>query len=273
MGDRARELLLRFWATVKTPRGLIAVFFAVALAQGAAESTSEQGKSGLAAVGEIAFALVIGWLIAYWLQGWFKRWWERRSRPGTPQFARPTQSAGSRTQLREDKNARFFMDRSGFLWRKRYWFVGTGCPPVEYTAEDIEILYVCAKTKPEEVASLPPRTWWLYDQKFYWENSNYSSQDVKALLLQREREERRRLDRAHALMAMESEGVVIRREGISREVKQAVFERDGGRCAECGSPGPLEFDHIIPVAFGGATTAKNIQLLCLDCNRKKGASL
>jgi 5-methylcytosine-specific restriction endonuclease McrA len=32
-------------------------------------------------------------------------------------------------------------------------------------------------------------------------------------------------------------------------------------------------DHVIPVALGGATTLANLQLLCGDCNREKGADL
>jgi 5-methylcytosine-specific restriction endonuclease McrA len=42
---------------------------------------------------------------------------------------------------------------------------------------------------------------------------------------------------------------------------------------ECGSTFDLQYDHIIPVALGGATSEQNLQLLCAGCNREKGASL
>jgi hypothetical protein len=174
--------------------------------------------------------------------------------------------------LREDNNAQFFKNRSGFLWRKRFWFVGTGCPPVEFKFDRIQHLYQRALDEPVAIARLEPRTWWLFGDVVYWENAGYSASDVKALLLQRERQKQRQLDRAHALMAAD-ETPTIRREGIPKDVKQAVFERDQGRCAECGAPGPLEFDHIIPLALGGANSVKNLQLLCIECNREKGASL
>ena len=61
-----------------------------------------------------------------------------------------------------------------------------------------------------------------------------------------------------------------RREQIPEPVRIFVWQRDRGQCVECGSRERLEFDHIIPVAEGGATTARNIQLLCEPCNRKKG---
>lgn len=35
----------------------------------------------------------------------------------------------------------------------------------------------------------------------------------------------------------------------------------------------LEYDHIVPLAMGGSNTERNLQLLCADCNREKGASL
>jgi len=56
---------------------------------------------------------------------------------------------------------------------------------------------------------------------------------------------------------------------VSSKVKKIVYERDRGRCAECGRKENLEFDHIIPVSEGGSSTENNIQILCLACNRKK----
>jgi len=56
---------------------------------------------------------------------------------------------------------------------------------------------------------------------------------------------------------------------ISREVRQRIWQRYGGRCAECSATTYLEFDHIIPVAKGGSNTDSNVQLLCRMCNLKK----
>ena len=60
---------------------------------------------------------------------------------------------------------------------------------------------------------------------------------------------------------------------ISQEVKDRVWNRDGGKCVECGSNENLEFDHIIPFSKGGANTYRNIQLLCEPCNRSKSAKI
>jgi hypothetical protein len=59
------------------------------------------------------------------------------------------------------------------------------------------------------------------------------------------------------------------RRRVSKEVRNAVWIRDGAACVECGSQNYLEFDHVIPVAKGGGNTVNNIQLLCRDCNGKK----
>ena len=59
---------------------------------------------------------------------------------------------------------------------------------------------------------------------------------------------------------------------IPHEVRQAVWQRDQGKCVQCGASGPgawLEFDHIIPHSKGGANTVANVQLLCRRCNLAK----
>jgi hypothetical protein len=64
-----------------------------------------------------------------------------------------------------------------------------------------------------------------------------------------------------------------RRAPIPETVRMFVWQRDGGRCVTCGCQERLEYDHIIPLAAGGSSTERNIQLLCESCNRKKGAAV
>ncbi|MFC4127037.1 TerD family protein [Nocardia rhizosphaerae] len=60
---------------------------------------------------------------------------------------------------------------------------------------------------------------------------------------------------------------------IPQDVKAQVWQRDGGACVECGDGHYLEFDHIIPLSRGGATSVANLQILCRACNRAKGARI
>lgn len=54
----------------------------------------------------------------------------------------------------------------------------------------------------------------------------------------------------------------------------AVYERQLHKCVHCGRV--LEFedmhgDHIVPWSKGGKTVAENCEMLCRDCNLKKGS--
>jgi hypothetical protein len=73
--------------------------------------------------------------------------------------------------------------------------------------------------------------------------------------------------------ASTSSGSPLLRQIIPAEVRIAVWRRDEGKCARCGSRERLEYDHIIPVALGGSNTERNIELLCEPCNRAKGKSV
>ena len=192
--------------------------------------------------------------------------------PATPPFARRAATSAT-VQLRQDPNAGFILDR-GLLFRRRFWFVGTCCPPVRIDAEQYRQLGATQFRQPVSVTRSGGRVWWWFEDAFYWESGGYRERDVLALIRDRQRRSAQQLDRAHMLLKVE-EGQAAqvrgRREAIPREMRRAVFERDGGRCAQYGSNFDLQYDHVLPVALGGATTIDNLQLLCGDCNREKGA--
>jgi hypothetical protein len=127
--------------------------------------------------------------------------------------------------------------------------------------------------RPVSVVRNGPRRWWWFEDAFYWETAGYSGGDVLALIRDRERKNKQRLARAHLLLNMEQQPSRRRREVIPQEVRRTVFERDGGACRQCGEGFDLQYDHVIPVALGGASTVENLQLLCGTCNREKGADI
>jgi 5-methylcytosine-specific restriction endonuclease McrA len=85
--------------------------------------------------------------------------------------------------------------------------------------------------------------------------------------------ERRRRDKLAWAERVLDGSEPVPREAISSEVRRMVFERDNGRCVECGSNFEVQYDHIIPIALGGANSVENLQVLCATCNQRKGASI
>lgn len=61
---------------------------------------------------------------------------------------------------------------------------------------------------------------------------------------------------------------------FDQKQKREAYERQGGVCVHCGKHFELEEmegDHITPWCEGGRTVIENCQMLCIDCNRRKGA--
>ena len=66
----------------------------------------------------------------------------------------------------------------------------------------------------------------------------------------------------------------------SKNIKELLYKRQGGRCAGPCGPGEegrqldidlFEVDHVVPRSKGGTDTDENLQLLCSTCNRRKGS--
>ncbi|HEU0075354.1 MAG TPA: HNH endonuclease signature motif containing protein [Dehalococcoidia bacterium] len=174
--------------------------------------------------------------------------------------------------LKRDTNARF--ENVGFAFFSRYHFT-SGKLDAAMSKEQHAAIMTRQRDAPVEVARDEERrrTFWLFQDEFYWEDEGYDELEVKALILERETQKNRRVQRAVALMQQTEAMDAPARAPIPDEVKVFVWNRDGGRCVKCGSNQRLEFDHVIPVALGGADAARNLQLLCETCNRSKGAAI
>ena len=173
--------------------------------------------------------------------------------------------------LREDKRARFVTEGTWF-WR-RHRFESGQLRSAAIGAGRLADATAGQHTHPVPLMEADRRRWWWYRDRFYWEDEGLGAQDVLALLVERARRRERTLQRAHAALERELSGGAPTREPIPRDIRLTVWERDGGRCVECESDFELQFDHLIPLALGGATSVANLQLLCASCNQAKGAAL
>lgn len=55
---------------------------------------------------------------------------------------------------------------------------------------------------------------------------------------------------------------------IPKSVEVAVWRRDLGKCAKCGSSDMLRYEYIIPIEKGGSNALENVRLLCEICSIK-----
>lgn len=65
-----------------------------------------------------------------------------------------------------------------------------------------------------------------------------------------------------------------KRKQIVRFSREAVFNRDGGKCCYCSQNLEYEdatLDHVVPRTHGGTTTWTNVVISCHVCNTRKGS--
>lgn len=120
--------------------------------------------------------------------------------------------------------------------------------------------------------SAKDRTYWHFQDRFYSDADGLDASKVRALILTQRARREKDARRAEAILAMPERVPDAGRPRIPADVQHLVFLRDDGRCVTCESSTELQFDHVIPLSFGGASSEENLQLLCGPCNRRKGAS-
>jgi hypothetical protein len=114
------------------------------------------------------------------------------------------------------------------------------------------------------------RWFYIYQDVAYQVSGTHSDDECKLLVLEFVDRERRKFEQLkNKFSGTKSEDLKYERFRIPESVRIAVWRRDQGRCARCGSRENLEYDHIVPVSKGGGNTERNIELLCQNCNRSK----
>lgn len=139
-----------------------------------------------------------------------------------------------------------------------------------YFRNVIEWVQAIFPVKRKEMKGLP---WGLfYNQNYQRTDLDDKTLEAKISALMADEDVTRKAGVYEYVLTGNEKALSIR--AFSERDKRAAYERQKGICPICGRKFPFEkmhADHIIPWSKGGHTTPDNCQMLCRDCNLKKGA--
>jgi hypothetical protein len=103
---------------------------------------------------------------------------------------------------------------------------------------------------------------WIWELK----PTELNASDNGLTLLFEETKEKDRLRRDRLRPNVSASNGAPEQQYIPEAVRIAVWRRDDGKCARCGSREGLDFGVLASAARGGTLAAKDVQLLCARCH-------
>ena len=168
------------------------------------------------------------------------------------------------------RKVNFTIERVGFFSPKVKIRVTRGYS-FNCTPEDFATLQ--ASNFPHVLGTLKGFQYWFYRGGVLKADRHYDNEEIRLLLWDKEQREQSKLGRLKEMKTAEESGTIVirdvNRELIPEDIRAFVWRRDMGQCRKCGIKKNLQFDHVIPIAKGGASTPENLQLLCTRCNQDK----
>ncbi len=114
--------------------------------------------------------------------------------------------------------------------------------------------------------------WAMLYEKYYDQTLDIEQMEEEMSVLVRDGEVQRKQGIIPYVLTRDEHCLDLR--AFPEDIKLSVWEKQSHRCAICGREfdfEELEGDHITPWRDGGRTVEENCQMLCRECNRRKGA--